>query len=76
MAIYLTYALEVHTDEGWEIVEGTVASNRPHHYDVLRQEFNRLVRNAIPYKAYFVKEFGYRISREGRTVDLWEAHNG
>jgi len=72
--MYPTYRLEVHTDEGWQQVEGTEASNRPHHYDVLRAEFDSLVRSAKPLRAHFVSGFGYRITSNGRPVDSWMAH--
>ena len=72
--MYPTYALEVRNDTGWQIVAGTEASNRPHHYDTLRAEFDQLVKVALPYKAHFVQEFAIRISRDGQTVDIWTAH--
>ena len=73
--MYPTMALEVHTSDGWKQVDGTEASSRPHHYDVLRAEFEKLVKAAKPFSAHFVAEFGYRISTDGRTTDVWMAHN-
>ena len=72
--MYPTYALEVRTENGGLLVGGTEASNRPHHYDLLRKKFDSLVNSAIPYTPHFVKEFAYRISSNGHTVDIWEAH--
>ena len=72
--MYPTYELQVNTSEGWVQVEGSEASNRPHHYDVLRKEFSSLVRGAKPYIAHFVAEFGYRITCGPQPVDTWMAH--
>ncbi len=76
--MYPTYALQVHGQDGWEQVEGTEASNRPHHYDELRKTFESLVRGTRPFKAHFVEGFGYRIAvkdatplAKWRTVDEW-----
>ena len=71
--MYPTYALEVRVDGRWILVDGTEASNRPHHYDTLRKEFDSLVRAAKPYAKHFVAGFAYRISSNGRTVDIWSA---
>jgi hypothetical protein len=71
---YPTYELQVHTKQGWQRIEGTEASNRPHHYDTLRKEFGSLVHAAKPFTAHFVQEFGYRITSNGQPVDVWMAH--
>ena len=78
--MYPNYELQVWTHEGWEKVEGTETSNRPHIYDELRAKFDLLVMGAKPYSAHFVKGFGYRIARQeydGKshvwiTVDDWQ----
>jgi len=72
--MYPTYALEVRNETGWQIVDGTEASNRPHHYDTLRTEFDKLVKAAEPFIAHLVQEFAIRISSNGQTVDIWTAH--
>jgi len=72
--MYPTYALEVRGEDGWQIVDGTEASSRPHHYDTLRAEFDKLVNAAHPYTAHFVQEFAIRISSNGQAVDIWAAH--
>ena len=76
--MYPTYELQVHTDTGWTKVEGTESSSRPHHYDILRAKFDQLVNGSKPYRAHFVKEFGYRIawrqasaSAGWKSVDEW-----
>ena len=72
MSIYPTYALEVYDYvQGRWIPNATYeASNRPHHYDYLRQGFARLVASAkdgSPSQA----PIGYRITSNGHPVDTW-----
>ena len=79
--MYPTYELQVHTDHGWIKVEGTESSSTPHHYDTLRAKFDQLVSGTRPYRAHFVREFGYRIAHRydnptasWQTVDQWMAY--
>ena len=70
--MYPVYALQVYdyNQEKWVPVAGQEASNRPHHYDVLRQAFDRLVssaRGGSPNQ----KPIGYRITSDGQPVDTW-----
>ena len=71
--MYPTYKLQVydHVQGKWIDSTSHEASNRPHHYDVLRKAFERLVSSAkqgSPNQA----PIGYRIMvRDNTPVDCW-----
>lgn len=72
--MYPIYRLEVydHVTKTWHKVAHMEASNQPHHYDVLRPEFERLVRNAKEGASKNQKPIGYRITSNGHPVDTWD----
>jgi len=76
MSIYRTYALEVydHNEGAWTRLADHEASNRPHHYDTLRQGFERLVRLAKEAAPPYL--LGYRITVNGHPVDTWTNEKG
>jgi len=71
MSMYQTLELQVYNvaQEAWVRCPGTEASNRPHHYDVLRARFQQAVTEA---RQDPDTPAGVRIvGRAGRTIDVW-----
>ena len=73
MMIYPTLALQVYSfsQKAWVNVAHVKPSNRPHTYDRLRPEFERLVSSAKIARSPNAQPIGYRIITDGRTVDEW-----
>ena len=74
MSIYPTYALEAldPVQDRWVPMDAYEASNRPHHYDYLRNGFEELVADArIAYADGPQGPIGYRITSNGHPVDVW-----
>ena len=69
--MYPRYGLETlsRASGQWGPCAGTEVSNRPHHYDHLRAQFDRLVAMA---KLDQRGPLGYRIVCEATPVDTWE----
>lgn len=79
MSIYPTYALQVYSfsQHQWAAVAHVKPSNRPHTYDKLRAEFDRLVASAKVGRSPSAKPIGYRITvRSTTTVDVWTCGHG
>ena len=71
--MYPQYKLQIYDPEqaAWIDSPDHEESNRPHHYDVLRKEFERLVKNAQQIAG---KAAGFRIVVRGSSVvDVWES---
>ena len=73
--MYPVYALQVyaHVQRGWIDVASPAPSNRPHHYDVLRKAFERLVSNAKEGASPNQAPIGYQIVIKSRSswIDRW-----
>ena len=72
--MYTTYELQVYdyVQEKWVRVAHMEASNMPHYYDDLRDEFVRLVRSASEGASANQKPIGYRIVNGfGGIYDVW-----
>ena len=70
--MYAVYSLEVydHIQQRWVPSASHEASNRPHHYDHLREGFDRLVK-AAKSGSLAQAPIGYRILQDGYVVDSW-----
>ena len=71
--MYPVYALEVYSfsERQWVRAAGVEASSRPHHYDTLRKEYERLVSGAIG-GSPSQQPIGYRIvARDVVVYDCW-----
>lgn len=68
---YPTYSLEVYsnTQGKWIASTSHAASNKPHHYAVLRKAFDRLVNGMQDCTPRTV--IGYRILQDGSVIDTW-----
>ena len=72
MSFYPTYALQVYSSSQRQWVPTpNEASNRPHHYDLLLREWQRLVASARCEASPRQGPLGYRITCNGHPVDVW-----
>jgi len=71
--MYPTYRLQVydHVQARWIDSASHEASNRPHHYDVLRQNYDWLVTGAKG-GSQNQAPIGYRILSNNTPVDTWD----